>query len=92
MQCFAITALISVLWMVYGYSLAFDTTGMVEGEINYPCRGWDEQGLDRKFRWMVRHVLDETTMERVLDAVWQVDHLPRVSVLIELVSSCRRPA
>lgn len=33
MQCFAITALVSVLWMVYGYSLAFDTTGMVAGEI-----------------------------------------------------------
>lgn len=28
MQCFAITGLISILWMVYGYSLAFDTTGM----------------------------------------------------------------
>ena len=34
MQCFAITALVSVLWMVYGYSLAFDTTGMIEGEVN----------------------------------------------------------
>ncbi len=31
MQCFAITALISVLWVAYGYSLAFDTTGMIEG-------------------------------------------------------------
>jgi Amt family ammonium transporter len=34
MQCFAVTALITVLWMLYGYSLAFDTTGMVEGEVN----------------------------------------------------------
>jgi Amt family ammonium transporter len=34
MQCFAITALISVLWMVYGYSLAFDTTGMEAGVLN----------------------------------------------------------
>ena len=32
MQCFAITALVSVLWMIYGYSLAFDTTGMTAGE------------------------------------------------------------
>jgi ammonium transporter, Amt family len=31
MQCFAITALVSVLWTVYGYSLAFDRTGMREG-------------------------------------------------------------
>ncbi len=35
MQCFAITALISVLWMVYGYSLAFDTEGMEAGVLNF---------------------------------------------------------
>jgi len=34
MQCFAITGLVSVLWVVYGYSLAFDTTGMEAGVIN----------------------------------------------------------
>ncbi len=34
MQCFAITSLMTVLWMLYGYSLAFDTTGMAEGTIN----------------------------------------------------------
>jgi Amt family ammonium transporter len=34
MQCFVITALISVLWAVYGYSLAFDTTGMEAGVVN----------------------------------------------------------
>jgi len=34
MQCFAITALISVLWMIYGYSLAFDTAGMEAGVLN----------------------------------------------------------
>ncbi|MGE6318768.1 ammonium transporter [Pseudomonas oryzihabitans] len=35
MQCFAITGLISILWMVYGYSLAFDTTGMEKGVTNF---------------------------------------------------------
>ncbi len=34
MQCFAITSLVTVLWMVAGYSLAFDTTGMEKGVIN----------------------------------------------------------
>ena len=34
MQCFAITALMTVLWTVYGYSLAFDTTGMTKEAIN----------------------------------------------------------
>ncbi|MEZ5485258.1 MAG: ammonium transporter [Lysobacteraceae bacterium] len=32
MQCFAIVALITLLWVIYGYSLAFDTTGMAAGE------------------------------------------------------------
>jgi len=31
MQCFAIAALVSVLWVIYGYSLAFDTTGTFIG-------------------------------------------------------------
>ena len=34
MQCFAITALISVLWMLYGYSVAFSTAGMQAGTTN----------------------------------------------------------
>jgi len=34
MQCFAITSLISVLWAVVGYSLAFDGTGMEAGVTN----------------------------------------------------------
>jgi len=34
MQCFAITGAISVAWVAYGYSLAFDTTGMAAGETN----------------------------------------------------------
>jgi Amt family ammonium transporter len=35
MQSFAITAMISVLWMVAGYSMAFDTTGMAKGVTNF---------------------------------------------------------
>ncbi|WJN59815.1 MULTISPECIES: ammonium transporter [unclassified Pseudomonas] len=34
MQCFAITGLISILWVIYGYSIAFDTTGMEQGVVN----------------------------------------------------------
>ncbi|QLF94173.1 ammonium transporter [Pseudomonas sp. ABC1] len=46
MQCFAITGLMSILWMVYGYSLAFDTTGMEAGVINFNSF---VGGLDRAF-------------------------------------------
>ena len=34
MQCFAITGLVTVIWVVYGYSMAFDTTGMEAGVVN----------------------------------------------------------
>ncbi|MDI3262471.1 MAG: ammonium transporter [Fulvimonas sp.] len=46
MQCFAITALVSVLWLVYGYSAAFSTTGMQAGHV-----GWHSivGALDRVF-------------------------------------------
>lgn len=35
MQCFAITGLMSILWVVYGYSMAFDTAGMEKGVLNF---------------------------------------------------------
>lgn len=34
MQCLALAALISIIWAVCGYSLAFDTTGMVKDTVN----------------------------------------------------------
>lgn len=34
MQCLALTGLMTVLWLAIGYSLAFDTTGMIEGQTN----------------------------------------------------------
>lgn len=34
MQCFAITGLITILWFIYGYSLAFSNTGMEAGVVN----------------------------------------------------------
>jgi len=33
-QCFALGAIITVLWVVFGYSMAFDTTGMSQGTFN----------------------------------------------------------
>jgi Amt family ammonium transporter len=33
-QCFAIACLMTILWVVYGYSIAFNSTGMQEGVFN----------------------------------------------------------
>ena len=46
MQCFAIVSLVTVLWVVYGYSLAFSTAGMAEGVTNASSFSG---GLDRAF-------------------------------------------
>ncbi len=35
MQCFALTGIITVLWIVIGYSLAFNTAGMVGGKLTF---------------------------------------------------------
>jgi Amt family ammonium transporter len=32
-QCFGIAGLVGVLWVIYGYSMVVDTTGMVEGQV-----------------------------------------------------------
>ena len=34
-QCFAIAGVIGVLWVLYGYSLVIDTTGMAAGEYSF---------------------------------------------------------
>lgn len=46
MQCFAITGLITILWVVYGYSLAFDTARMEKGVLNFNSF---VGGLDKAF-------------------------------------------
>lgn len=34
MQCFSITAVVTIIWTLFGYSLTFDSAGMVAGEVN----------------------------------------------------------
>ena len=34
MQCFAITSAVTVIWVLYGYSVTFSTTGMEQGVLN----------------------------------------------------------
>ncbi|HCL30089.1 MAG TPA: ammonia channel protein, partial [Candidatus Latescibacteria bacterium] len=34
MQCFALTSMMTLIWILWGYSLAFDQTGMEAGVVN----------------------------------------------------------
>jgi len=61
-------------------------SGLVEGEINYPQRCWDEQGLETKFRWLARHVLDEARVERIVEMVWHFEDVSNVRELTELLA------
>ena len=60
-------------------------SGMVEGEINYPQRCWDEPGLEHKFRWLAAHVLDGTRADAVVDMVWHLEDIPNVRELTQLL-------
>jgi len=51
MQCFAVTAVVTIIWTVVGYSLAFDPTGMVAGEWNIHAF---VGGLDKLFLQGIR--------------------------------------
>ncbi|WP_225578102.1 ammonium transporter [Rhodanobacter sp. 7MK24] len=64
MQCFAITALVTVLWVLYGYSLAFSTAGMQAGTTN-----WHSiiGGLDRA---MLAGLTPDTRYQTVPESVF----------------------
>ncbi|MBP8081337.1 MAG: ammonium transporter [Arenimonas sp.] len=63
MQCFAIVSMVTVLWVVYGYSLAFSTQGMAAGTLNFNSFFG---GLDRAFlSGMTRDSLTFTVPESV---------------------------
>ena len=62
MQCFAITALMTVLWTIYGYSLAFDATGMTKEAINLATfvGGFDKAFLSSVTRDSLTLTIPET--------------------------------
>jgi Amt family ammonium transporter len=63
MQCFAIVSLVTLLWVAYGYSVAFSTQGMAAGTLNFHSFFG---GLDRAFlAGMTRDSLTLTVPESV---------------------------
>ncbi|MDZ7621245.1 MAG: ammonium transporter [Candidatus Competibacteraceae bacterium] len=62
MQCFAITGLMTVLWVLFGYSLAFDTTGMTQEAINLATfvGGFDKAFLSGVTRDSLTGAIPET--------------------------------
>jgi Amt family ammonium transporter len=69
MQCFALTGLVTILWLAFGYSLAFDATGMVAGQTNFHSF---VGGLDRAFLAGVTGDTLSGTIPEVLFFVFQL--------------------
>jgi 2-methylcitrate dehydratase PrpD len=45
----------------------------------------DDAQLEAKFRWLAGHVLDESSVERLVDMAWTFDRVPAVSELTRLL-------
>ena len=66
-------------------------TGQVEGEINFPQRTWDAERLEKKFRWLAGHVLDEDHVDQLVELVWGFEALSDVRQLTSTLASRRGP-
>jgi hypothetical protein len=60
-------------------------SGIVEGEINYPQRCWDERGLEEKFRWLAEPVLERGQVDAVIDMVWHLEDVQDSGELVALL-------
>ncbi len=69
MQCLSLTAVLSLLWVVAGYTLAFDTTGMTKGSVN-----WNSfvGGLSRLGMLGIRPETVKGTIPEMLFAAYQM--------------------
>jgi 2-methylcitrate dehydratase PrpD len=61
-------------------------SGIVEGNINFPQQGWDEERLERKFRWLAQHVLEERRIDEVVEMVWRFEQVGDVRALTRLMA------
>ena len=61
-------------------------SGEVEGNINYPQQGWDEQRLEAKFRWLAGQVLAKVRVDELVDMVWSFDQVDDVRLFARLLA------
>jgi 2-methylcitrate dehydratase PrpD len=59
-------------------------TGQVEGEINFPQETWDQESLERKFRWLTGHVLDEEQIDELVDMIRRLESVSDLRELTDL--------
>jgi hypothetical protein len=60
-------------------------SGEVEGNINYPQEGWDEERLESKFRWLTGGALDAAKADELVQMVRSFDQVGDVRLLTRLL-------
>jgi 2-methylcitrate dehydratase PrpD len=60
-------------------------SGLEDGGFRFPAPHWDESRMEDKFRWLMRDVLDEPLVDRLVDVVWRFDALPDVGELTRML-------
>jgi Amt family ammonium transporter len=69
MQCFALAAVVTIMWLAFGYSLAFDTTGMQAGATNLSSF---IGGLSMAFLSGVDHTSESGSIPTILHFAFQL--------------------
>lgn len=60
-------------------------SGVVEGGIKYPQR-WNEEQVEKKFRWLAGFVLDKTRVDKLVEMVWNFEEVADSRELSNLVA------
>lgn len=60
-------------------------SGVVEGGIKFP-QGWNEEQVEKKFRWLTGFVLDKTRVDKLVEMVWNFEKVADSRELGNLVA------
>ena len=57
-------------------------SGLVDGGLQFPQPGWDEERMSEKFRWLAGFVLDQARIDRLLDMLWRFEEVSSVGQFV----------
>jgi 2-methylcitrate dehydratase PrpD len=54
--------------------------------------GWTEEEVERKFRWLLKDIVEPERIDRLVDLVWHFESAPDVHELVRLATMHQVPA
>jgi 2-methylcitrate dehydratase PrpD len=67
-------------------------SGLVDGGLQFPQPGWNEQAMEEKFHWLVDPVLGRDRADELVELVWRFDEQPGVDELLRMTLSEAAPS